>query len=143
MQKEKKPKFFSLDIVNVCVGAISFIALFSLWGKLADKERFIYIVFPIAFLFLLVNMIKYYLQVNKFYTKYSDLYDNNQGLVQNYKDNMAELKQEKYNNAVLREFVNDTLAVLISYNNLTKEERSKVTNKIVSNFVNSNSKGGE
>lgn len=143
MRKEKIPKFFSFDILNVCITIISFIALFSFWGKLEDIERFIYIVIPIILVFLLVNIVKYCMQVNKFYKKYSDLYNNNQGLIQNYKDNKAELKQEKYNNIVLREFVNNTMAVLILYNDLTKEERKTITKQIISKFVNNNSKGGD
>lgn len=142
MQKEKIPKFFSFDIVNVCITIISFVALFGFWNKLEDSQKVMYIVIPVIIVFLIANLIKYCSQVKRFYKKYNDLYDNNQGLIQNYKDNKQELGQEKYNNLVLREFANNTIMALISYNNMTKEERKEMTKTIVSNFVNKNSKGG-
>ncbi len=143
MNKEKIPKFFSFDIVNIIITIISFIALFSFWGNLKDEERILFIVLPIIFIFLLVNLIRYYLSVKEFYKKYENLYERYQALIQNYKENMFELKQERYNNDVLRDFANRTLTVLITYNDMTKEERKTIKADIISNFISGSQKGGD
>lgn len=143
MQKESLPKFFSFDIINIIITVVSFTAIFSFWTKLDDKEKLIYIVVPCAIIILIVNLIKYYIQVKKFYQKYEDLYNNNQALALNYKDNVKELKQTQYNNEVLRDFANKTINLLVIYNDMTKEERNVLRKELISNFIKGNIEDGE
>lgn len=143
MQKESLPKFFSFDIVNIIITIVSFIAIFSFWTKWDDKERLIYIVVPCVIIILIVNLIKYYIQVKKLYKKYEELYNNNEALVLNYKDNVKELKQTQYNNEVLRDFANKTINILMVYNDMTKEERNILRKELISNFIKGNIEEGE
>ncbi len=143
MQKESHPKFFSFDIINIIITIVSFIAVFSFWTKWDDKERLIYIVVPCVIIILIVNLIKYYIQVKKLYKKYEELYNNNEALALNYKDNVKELKQAQYNNEVLRDFANKTINILMVYNDMTKEERNILRKELISNFIKGNIEEGE
>lgn len=138
MQKEKIPKFFTFDIVNAFLTVVPFIAIFGFWEKLKDSEKIMYIIIPAIGLFLLVNVIRYCHQVKKFDLAYDKLYENNQALAENYKKNIQELKQQEYNNQILREFSKNTMAVLITYNDMTKEQRNDIKQKIISDFIDKN-----
>lgn len=71
------------------------------------------------------------------------MYSKNQALAQNYKDNIMELKQEQYNNELLREFSNKVIGLLLCYNDLTKEERTNLKKELITNFINGKTKEGE
>lgn len=143
MQKESNPNFFTFDIINIILTVIPFIAIFSFWNKLDDLEKILYIVIPFIVIILIVNSIKYCMKVKKLYKKYEELYSKNQALAQNYKDNIMELKQEQYNNELLREFSNKVIGLLLCYNDLTKEERTNLKKEIITNFINGKTKEGE
>lgn len=142
MQKEKKPQFFSFNIASVIIGIVSFFALFGFWNKLDDLDKIVYIIVPTIILIFIVYLVIYCKEVKRFYNSYSKLYDNNQALIDNYKNNKIELTQEKYNNDVLRDFVNNTMVVLMTYNDMTKDERLSLRKEIVSKFINRDSNGG-
>ena len=143
MRKENIPKLFTVNIINIILTVIPFIAIFSFWNDLKDIEKIFYIVIPFIIIILIVNVIKYCIKVKKLYKKYEELYNNNQALAQNYKDNVNELKQEQYNNEILRDFSNRAINLLLVYNDLTKEERSILRKELISKFINSNIKEGE
>lgn len=143
MKKENIPKLFTVDIINIILTVIPFIAIFSFWNDLKDIEKIFYIVIPFIIIILIVNVIKYCIKVKKLYKKYEELYNNNQALAQNYKDNVNELKQEQYNNEILRDFSNRAINLLLVYNDLTKEERSILRKELISKFINGNIKEGE
>ncbi|MCI5521636.1 MAG: hypothetical protein MR411_03355 [Tenericutes bacterium] len=143
MKKENIPKIFTVDIINIILTVIPFIAIFSFWNDLKDIEKIFYIVIPFIIIISIVNVIKYCIKVKKLYKKYEELYNNNQALAQNYKDNVNELKQEQYNNEILRDFSNRAINLLLVYNELTKEERSNLRKELISKFINGNIKEGE
>lgn len=143
MQKENIPKFFTFDIINIILTVIPFVAIFSFWNKLTDCEKLFYIIIPFVAAILILNTIKYCINVKKLYKKYEELYNNNQALTQNYKDNVKDLKQEQYNNEILRDFSNKAINILLIYNDLTKEERAELSKQLISNFINGNTKEGE
>lgn len=143
MQKENIPKFFSFNIINIILTVIQLIAIFSFWNDLTDSERLFYIIVPFIAVMLIFNTIKYYINVKKFYKKYEELYNNNQALAQNYKDNIKDLKQEQYNNEILRDFSTKAINLLLVYNDFTKEERTELRKQLISNFINGNTKEGE
>lgn len=143
MKKENIPKLFTVNIINIILTVIPFIAIFSFWNDLKDIEKIFYIVIPFIIIILIVNVIKYCIKVKKLYKKYEELYNNNQALAQNYKDNVNELKQEQYNNEILRDFSNRAINLLLVYNDLTKEERSILRKELISKFINCNIKEGE
>lgn len=78
-----------------------------------------------------------------FYKKYEELYINNQALSLNYKDNVRELKQEQYNNEVLRDFANKAINLLLVYNDMSKDERSVLRKELISNFIKGNIKDSD
>ena len=143
MKNENIPKIFTVDIINIILTVIPFIAIFSFWNDLKDIEKIFYIVIPFIIIISIVNVIKYCIKVKKLYKKYEELYNNNQALAQNYKDNVNELKQEQYNNEILRDFSNRAINLLLVYNELTKEERSNLRKELISKFINGNIKEGE
>lgn len=143
MQKESIPKFFSIDIINISITIISFVAIFSVWNKLNDQERLLYVVIPCIIIILIVNIIRYCIQVKNFYKKYEELYINNQALSLNYKDNVRELKQEQYNNEALRDFANKAINLLLVYNDMSKDERSVLRKELISNFIKGNIKDSD
>lgn len=143
MKKENIPKLFTVNIINIILAVIPFIAIFSFWNDLKDIEKIFYIVIPFIIIILIVNVIKYCIKVKKLYKKYEELYNNNQALAQNYKDNVNELKQEQHNNEILRDFSNRAINLLLVYNDLTKEERSILRKELISKFINGNIKEGE
>ena len=142
MIKEKIPKFFSFDIINICITIISFIALFGFWNDLNDRKKILYVILPIIFIFLFVNLIKYFISVRKFYGQYDDLFKKYQALVQNYEKNISELKQIKYNNEILSDFINKTMMVLVIYNDMTEQEKVIARADIIKKFVKNNLEGG-
>lgn len=143
MKKENIPKLFTVNIINIILTVIPFIAIFSFWNDLKDIEKIFYIVIPFIIIILIVNVIKYCIKVKKLYKKYEELYNNNQALAQNYKDNVNELKQEQYNNEILWDFSNRAINLLLVYNDLTKEERSILRKELISKFINGYIKEGE
>lgn len=136
MKLEEKPKFFSSALFNILVTIISFLALFGFWEKLEDSEKLLYIVVPAIIIFFVGNVIIYYRKVSDLYKHYKKIFDNNQALSQNYKDNQILLKQERYNNEILRDFVNNSMSLMVVYNELSKEERTELKKAITSKFVN-------
>lgn len=139
MLKEGKPKFTPINIVNGSIAIVTLIALFSFWNKLSDIERFICIIILI-FVFFLINLIFYIVRLNKYCKKLDIKY---QALVENYNKNRGELNQEKYNNNVLRDFTSNTMMLLLTYNDMSIEDRAELRKKIVSNLFNNNLKGGK
>lgn len=135
MKKEEIPKFFSFDIINIIFTVISFIALFSIWNKMTDLQKVLYIVIPFIIVTFIINFIKYYIKVKNLYKKYEELYNNNQALAENYKDNVRELKQEQYNNEVLRDFSQKTINLLLVYNDLSKDEQKNLRKDLITNFI--------
>lgn len=136
MKKEEFPKFFSFNIINIIFTIISFIALFSFWNKMTDLQKILYIVIPFIIFTIIINFIKYYKKVKSLYTKYKELYNNNLALAENYKDNVRQLKQEQYNNEVLRDLSQKTINLLLTYNDLSKEEQKSFRRELVENFIN-------
>ena len=136
MKKEDCPKFFEFNIFNIILTVIQVIALFGFWNKLTDVAKILYIVIPFMVLMLIINIMKYCFKVKKFYSKYEGLHNNYLALVQNYRDNVTELKQEQYNNEVLREFSIRSINLLMIYNDLPKDERNNIRKKLVTDFIN-------
>ena len=143
MQKEKKPNFFSFNTIGLFIALVSFVALFSFLGKLEDIKKIIYIVVPIILLLIMANIIRYCRDVNKFYNSYIKLFENNEGLIQNYNSNKSSLEQEKYNNNVLRDFFKNTLGLLMVYNDLSKDEKINLKKDIMNKFLDNNKNGGK
>ncbi len=136
----EKPRFFTGKITFI-ISIVNVLALFSFWNKIPDSYKITFIIGSII-LGLIINGIIYVINVNKFYKEYEKQYMNYQALSNNFKENQIELKNEIYKNEMLQKFFFDTMAVLISFDKITKEQKLQVTNTIIKNFI-GNINGGK
>lgn len=136
MKKEERPKLIEYRMIDIIVTILSISGLFRFWDILSDIEKLFYIVIPSIIIVVIINIIRYYLKVKHFYDKYDELYNKYYALAQNYNVNVCELKQEQYNNEVLREFSNRSVNLLMLYNDLKKEERNNIKNQLIEDFIN-------
>lgn len=135
MKKEEIPKLFSFDLINIIITIVSFIALFSFWNEMSDFQKVLFIVIPFGIVTIMINFIKYYIKVKNLYKTYKKLYNNNQALAEIYKENIRELKQEQYNNEVLRDFSQKTIDLLLVYNDFSKDEQKKLRRELITYFI--------
>ena len=144
MLKEKRPQYFILkdfvSVISLIIVIISLISYFNFFNKLDDFDKVTNVFVPISFvilvLYFVINTIRYCWHVRKFYDKYENLYNNNQALVDNFNKNNFDLQQEQNKNIILHRFISSTMQLLLTINDSTKEERSKIRKAILEDFLN-------